>query len=214
MKEKKKISTKKKIVDAAIRMYNEKGIQNVTSRHIAADMGIAYGNLDYHYRTKEDLLLAIHKKMRKEMTESFTEREESKSSFEHFNKLLDHIERFQHKYKCFNLDVLEISRSYPQVNESLSNALELRVQQMSDLFEEFVNDGFLMHRTDEGYKRLEHKIRILITFWLSQQVVLSKYEETEIGEMRSYIWELLVPYMTKKGLEEYRKFMSLPIYAT
>src|SRR5690606_17387691 len=41
----KKLTTKEKIILEAVRMYNEFGAQNVTSRHIAAEIGISHGNL-------------------------------------------------------------------------------------------------------------------------------------------------------------------------
>ncbi len=203
MEFKKKISTKKKILLTAIRLFNEQGVQKITSRHIAAEMGIAYGNLDYHYKNKEVLLLAIYKEMRSEMSNSYLLREEYSTAFEHFHRLLAHLERFQYKYRFFNLDVLEISRSYPKISKIIKKTLELRQQQMSKLFGGFVNEGHLVEGINDGYDRLQHTIRVIITFWLSQQDVLTNYKYTEDGEMSRHIWELLMPFMTERGREEY-----------
>ena len=203
MEFKKKISTKKKILLTAIRLFNEQGVQKITSRHIAAEIGIAYGNLDYHYKNKEVLLLAIYKEMRSEMSNSYLLREEYSTAFEHFHRLLAHLERFQYKYRFFNLDVLEISRSYPKISKIIKKTLELRQQQMSKLFGGFVNEGHLVEGINDGYDRLQHTIRVIITFWLSQQDVLTNYKYTEDGEMSRHIWELLMPFMTERGREEY-----------
>ncbi|WP_240510954.1 TetR/AcrR family transcriptional regulator [Algoriphagus antarcticus] len=48
-----KLKTKEKILLTAIKLYNPSGVQIITSRHIAAEMGISHGNLDCHYKTKE-----------------------------------------------------------------------------------------------------------------------------------------------------------------
>jgi len=204
----KKISTKERILLTAIEMFNEHGIQNITSRHIAAEMGIAYGNLDYHYKNKEALLLAIYKEMRSEMSNSYLLREEYSTALEHFHRLLAHLEKFQYKYRFFNLDVLEITRSFPKINKLITKTLALRKQQMAELFKQFVKEGYLLERTDEDYGRLQHSIRIVVTFWLSQEEVLTNYKPTENGEMSRYIWELLLPLMTERGHEEYQRLVT------
>ena len=204
----KKTSTKKRILLTAIKMFNKHGVQNITSRHIAAEMGIAYGNLDYHYKNKEALLLGIYKEMRSEMSNSYLLREEYSTSLEHFHRLLAHLEKFQYKYRFFNLDVLEITRSFPKINQLITKTLALRKQQMADLFGQFVNEGYLVKRTDDGYGRLQHTIRIIVTFWLSQQEVLTSYKFTENGEMSGHIWELLMPFMTQRGREEHNRLIT------
>ena len=204
----KELSTKKRIVITAIRMYNEHGVQNVTSRHIAAKMGIAYGNLNYHYKNKEALLLAIYKKMRNEMSEYYLLREKHSTPFEYLYHLLNALEQFQYEYRFFNLDVLEITRSYPDIGQIISSTLRIRKRQMSNLFKRVVEEEYLLDRDDNTYERLQHKIRIIITFWLSQQVVLNSYASTKIGDMAQNVWDLLVPFMTERGLAEYQRLIN------
>ncbi|HUH47823.1 MAG TPA: TetR/AcrR family transcriptional regulator [Arenibacter sp.] len=203
----KKIKTKDKILLFAVKMFNEQGVQSITSRHIAVEMGISHGNLDYHYKTKEDLLLAIYKQMRKEMSDSYLSRNTYSTALEHFHHLLIQLEAFQLKYRFFNLDVLEISRSFPKISKLLTKTLELRKQQMDDLFQEFIKEGYLKEKKDFDHGRLQHTIRIIITFWLSQQVVLHNFKYTENGEMTKHIWEILLPYLTESGHKEYDRLI-------
>ncbi len=204
----KKLTTKEKIILEAVRMYNEFGAQNVTSRHIAAEIGISHGNLDYHYNTREDILEAIYQQMRAEMSEWYFLNGAGHMAFEQFHRLVLHLDEFQLKYRFFNLDVLEISRSYPRISELLQETLELRKDQMSDFFDEFVEDGLIVEKPENGYSSLKHIIRILITFWLPQQEVLTSYKSPQSGEMAQYIWELIMPYMTTKGKEEYARVVE------
>lgn len=212
MKTSKKIKTKDKILQVAVKMFNEQGVQNITSRHIAAEMGISYGNLDYHYKTKEDLLLAIYKSMRNEMSDSYVSRKEYSTALEHFHHLLIQLEAFQLKYRFFNLDVLEITRAFQKISKLLTKTLELRKQQMDELFKDFIKEGYLkegylMETENSDYVRLQHTIRIIITFWLSQQDVLHNFKFKENGEMTRHIWELLLPYLTESGFKEYNRIL-------
>ena len=50
--------TAKRILDTAIALFNHHGVQNVAVSEIAAQLEISPGNLTYHYRRKEDLVLA------------------------------------------------------------------------------------------------------------------------------------------------------------
>lgn len=202
------MTTKEKIIQTAVSMYNESGTQNVTSRHIASEIGISHGNLDYHYNKREDLMRAIYEKMRAEMSEFYFLNVKECNAFEQFHKLVLHLDEFQLKYRFFNLDVLEISRSYPKVSELLQETLELRKNQMTVFFDEFVQEGLIVQNPENGYERLKHIIRIIITFWLPQQEVLTSYKSPQLGVMPRYIWELILPYMTPKGRAEYEKVLE------
>lgn len=52
--------TRDSIVDAAIRLFKERGISAVTTNHIAAGLGISPGNLYYHFRNKEEIVRAAY----------------------------------------------------------------------------------------------------------------------------------------------------------
>ena len=49
-------STKDRIVDAAVTLFNESGISAVTTNHVAEYAGISPGNLYYHYANKEEII--------------------------------------------------------------------------------------------------------------------------------------------------------------
>ena len=54
-------TTKQKIIRVSIQLFNKEGISNVTLRSIAKEAGLSAGNLTYHYRTKQDLVLAAYR---------------------------------------------------------------------------------------------------------------------------------------------------------
>ncbi|MEQ6118196.1 TetR/AcrR family transcriptional regulator [Reichenbachiella sp. MALMAid0571] len=199
------MKTKDRIVGTAIQLYNENGFSNITSRHIARKIKISHGNLEYHFPNKESLLFAIYEQMREEISSFYTGQDKEVSNpVEHLHKLLVRLEEFQWKYKFFNLDVLEISRNYEKVNLLLKDTLQIRKTQMSGLFQRFINEQYMKPEPVAGYYyRVQHTIRILITFWNSQEVVLSNFDFNQRGEMVRHIWDLLLPHFTEKGIKEY-----------
>ncbi len=49
-------NTRQRIIEAAIRLFNERHFGNVTTAELAADLGITEGNLWYHFKSKRALL--------------------------------------------------------------------------------------------------------------------------------------------------------------
>ncbi len=213
------MKTKDKIIASAIKLYNERGLSNVTSRHIAADIKISHGNLEYHFPNKEALVLAIYNQMREEVTSYYTGSDEDiQHPIAYLHRILVRLEEFQSKYKFFNLDVLEISRNFEQVNALLKDTLLVRKTQMTGLLQKCVNCGYMKPEPREGYyDRLQHTIRILITFWYPQEVVLSNFDLSKKGEMVRHIWDLITPHFTPSGLAEYHAVIeefSKPVSTT
>ncbi len=61
--------TRNRILEASRRLFNEKGYAGTTLAEIAAAVGIAEGNLWYHFRTKRDLVVALEAGLRQRARE-------------------------------------------------------------------------------------------------------------------------------------------------
>lgn len=59
------------IMEAAIRLFSEKGFKSSSTAEICALTGVAEGTLFYHFKTKEDLLLHILARIKTEILEEF-----------------------------------------------------------------------------------------------------------------------------------------------
>jgi len=54
---------KEKILMTALNLFNDKGSGNISTNHIAKELGISPGNLYYHFSNKEEIIRAIFDKM-------------------------------------------------------------------------------------------------------------------------------------------------------
>lgn len=50
------------IYEESKKLFAEKGYENTSMRDIAVACGMSLGNINYHYKKKEDLLMSSHRK--------------------------------------------------------------------------------------------------------------------------------------------------------
>lgn len=65
--------TRNRILDAALRLFRERGFEQTTMREIAAAAGVATGAAYYYYRSKEELVMAFYVRTDEEGRAAFQE---------------------------------------------------------------------------------------------------------------------------------------------
>ena len=65
------MKTKDKIINTAIKLFNQHGTETISTNHIAKKTGISPGNLYYHFRNKNDIMISILNKFNMELKAMF-----------------------------------------------------------------------------------------------------------------------------------------------
>jgi AcrR family transcriptional regulator len=65
--------TRNRILDAALRLFRERGFEKTTMRDVAAEAGVATGAAYYYYRSKEELVMAFYLRTDREAGERLEE---------------------------------------------------------------------------------------------------------------------------------------------
>ena len=183
-------------------------MDKISLRQIAASLSISHGNLSYHYKTKEDILNEIYTRMENEMSDVVFP--EGDLTLTHYNNLLHRISEFQKRHRFFYLDMLSISRNYPEIIKRYRITLTRRSLEYVRLIKHFESKGLVRQEPEEGfYLSLFHSIWVMSAFWLQHQAILGKnHDLIQTGSDIKHVWEILLPHLTMKGLKEYRSIIG------
>jgi AcrR family transcriptional regulator len=196
------MNTKEKLIEEAIKQFNARGINNVTIRDIAQEVGISSGNFVYYFKNTEALIEYFYENMYNEVGID-TDMKEG-NGFERLHQILQEITVFMTKYRFFYTDIIEIFRLCPAVRKDYSGKYASRKKIYIQILKHFESNGLLKPSTP--FDDLSHIIWFTMTFWQSQKKIIpAGSPQVQPEFILNQIWQLLIPVMTKKGLAEYKK---------
>ena len=203
------MKTKEKIIRAALKLFNENGIRNVTTRHVAAEVGISHGNLTYHYPSKRALFETIYAEMNKAM--EGIQQAKGATGLRYLHILLLYFFRFQERYKFFYTDAVEVARLFPDIAEEHSDAQLKRMKESKALITYYVHIGLMEKEKAKGvYEQLVHSVWFISTFWRNQLgIIPTDHPAQKVDYTLKLIWNLILPHLTEKGLRQYEELIKV-----
>ena len=196
------LSTKQKILNASIQLFNEYGLANVRLQQIANETGISVGNLAYHYRNKEAILAAVTKQL-------FSELDNVLANYRVFPNLLDFDNQltqyfsFLQKYPFLFFDSIEIQRTYPLLHNDRKRCIKKILQQIRKRFDFNAQRGILMAEPVKGiYDRIAESVWCAMCFWLPMRSIQEEKHDCQ-SRFKQLIWSQFFPYLTEEGNKEF-----------
>lgn len=148
----KQTDKQKIIAEVAIRLFAEKGYANTSTSEIAKEAGVAEGTIFRHYKTKENLLLALILPFMKESIPTMAENVFQQLSpdnlmrFEDFLKalLINRIQFIQANKEIFQVFVKELLYSEQLRNEILPIFTENVLKRLRSVIDTYKERGELV----------------------------------------------------------------------
>ena len=207
------MTTKEKILNQALILFNEKGVETITTRQIALTLGMSQGNLCYHFPKKEAIIIALYEQLVAKFDNSYQmlSSEEMKlssdSAISSFLKIINITNQYFVDYKFLMLNFVQIMRWYPSIKRHYQTLTVQRNQQTMDLFNVFQATGLLIKEAYQGqYAHIIEQFMILNNFWLSHAEILHEGNDAQkIKHFNQLVGAFIYPYLTKKGQVAYKK---------
>ncbi len=187
-------------------MFNEKGYSNVTIRMIALQLNMSSGNLNYHFKKREDILEALYF----EMVEVFDDRVKNISSTEISletikNDIIESLFRMI-EYRFFWTDLYNILRLNEKLKKHFLNAHEERINGYKFLFKHIQEKGILDSFRFESERDflIERMIGYSNTWLYNSFIYEIEINKDYIASRSENLMGMLYPYLTDLGKSQYR----------
>ncbi len=223
----KPLKTRERILEAARALFNQHGTDEISTRHIATELGISHGNLCYHFPRKEDIIEALYKQLAEKMnaqvlalqplstqaTKHSAALSRKKTSPQNTQPrmtleslLAGTVRSFEvlYEYKFLMLDFVSVMRKLPSVREHYTELVRLRKQQFSAIRAYCVAEGWMKSDTASRFDTTMNEALFIVgDFWMASAEILYEGEESaKIPYYAKVMEALFVPLLTEKGLRE------------
>lgn len=193
------MSRKEKILETALKLFNEGNTQMATTNHIAKAMSISPGNLHYHYKNREEIIRILYKQMRDKMSLPVEKLPQTISELNEHQKVLLNI---LWDYRFFYKELLFLfSRDSELEKMYIEDNLKHR-QRIIKTINSFINNGELELLNGQSIEYIADSVLMITQFYFSFSKTLGKeIDKSSVIDSINYVNGVFRPYLTKKALD-------------
>jgi len=160
------LQTKNKILQKAIKLFNESGTASVSMNALAESLGISAGNLQYHYKSKEDVIRAIYELMFADWQLIYAGMDES-FNIEKLRVLLKKNFNLTWKYRFFYREYAALLRNDSQLSKRFREVQKQRLAEQESLINLMASAGRVQSVDPKEIKNVVLIGWVLGNTWLS-----------------------------------------------
>jgi AcrR family transcriptional regulator len=184
--------TRERILDTSLAMFNARGEPNVTTNHIADELGISPGNLYYHFRNKDDIVEQIFSRYETLMDEALLVPEEREPNLEDIWLQLHLVFECMWAYRFLYRDLVDILARNRKLKLRFARILK-RASASADA----MMRG-LMRASEAEIRAVAENVLLVATFWLSFSAVRGvriEPETIDLGRGIHQVMVLIAPFL-------------------
>jgi AcrR family transcriptional regulator len=198
----KKITTKERIKNTAIELFNAKDSLSITTNHIAKASGISAGNLYYHYRNKEEIIREIYAEMseRIESLKSFEKMVTSDNPLKVLDESFDHYGDLFWEYRFLMRDAPVLMALDSELKSIFVANQEKRISQIAGVIRYLISEEILQNIPKEEIP-LRAKLYWFVTaYWQVFASMDGEVSRESIRETKEAMFKIhIAPFLSLKG---------------
>lgn len=201
MRQKRK-STREKILDTSITLFNEQGVENITTRHIGASISISQGNVHYHFPTKNAILEALFDQFLGSLTEAERFEGDILSKEDIKGSMVDSL-GIMHEYRFFFRDNHVVWRRLPELRTRMVSFLDKKRLDIRQLIEAYRAHGMIREEiSDQQSDFLAEQFIFSISAWVNAH----SYQDIEapvVDHFVNFLYRMWLPYLRSEVMEDW-----------
>ncbi|MFM2192679.1 MAG: hypothetical protein RLZZ118_1636 [Bacteroidota bacterium] len=198
--------TKQRIIGVSETLFFEQGIANIRLQQIADAAEISVGNLAYHFKNKDAIVVAVYENL-------FSELSNILSQFLMYNQLDGFDKQFSALYNFYKQNnftfnnLWEIERNYPEIQQEWLSAANKVLLQFKKRIEYNVQNGRFKPEPWKGsYDSLAQNLLLNVNCWIPQQMLRNKPINESL--YKKHLWGMLYFIFTDKGKNEFEQTIA------
>ncbi len=202
------MKTRDRILEVALKLFNNYGLPKVTLRSISKEMGISQGNLNYHFKKREDIIEALYFQLVEKIDKRMLEPE--LIGLQLLFNVSTHIMQCSFEYRFFLLDFVQIVRENSTIKKHYAGLVAHREGQFEGVFQQLVEGGIMRpEKFNKEYHNLYKRFHILGDFWISSaEIVNDKVSRKNISEYSILIFQAIFPYLSPLGEKQFNAIVK------
>ena len=203
-------STKKKILDASRLLFNQKSFSSVTIRMIAESLKMSSGNLNYHFKKREEILESLYFEMSSEFEQRLVDFPEMEFSMNQLKVEIKLTMRRMIDYQFFWTDLYNIINSNENIRTHFHEVYSSRYKSYMLLFKGLRKNKIIKASIFKWeFQNLSEQMILNNNTWLySIALYGGRINESIIEEKANTMISILYPYLTLKGKKEFNEIIS------
>lgn len=197
-------NTKQRIKDKARELFNQQGLSDTSLRNIAGELGMSQGNLNYHYKVKEDLVTALYFELVSKMNEKMATMTAASSILDSLYRSSQTMSFVFYDYRFLLKDLYKIFLKNSTIKEHYIQLQVIRKKQFLQIFEDLIAANLMRkEEISKEYDNLYLRMQILGDNWINAQETLNNTIKDPVLYYNYIMIEMLYPYLTDKGKKEF-----------
>ena len=187
--------TQTRILDTALRLFNEHGTPAVSTNRIAECCGISKGNLHYHFKTKNEIIEAIFRGIVDEMNAGWYQ-DHTQPTIRHMAEMFARQVLLIYDYRFFYREMPSLLRDSVTLMQRYRDNRQRRMIALEEFFVVLDRSGALRFAGDRRLiESIVHSTWIISDNWLNSREFLGRPLDDE-SVLAGYmlILDILRPY--------------------
>lgn len=197
--------TRARILDAARRLFNERGTAAVSTNHVAVEAGISPGNLYYHFADKREIIRALHARYAAAHEDLWEPSPDAKRNLDMLRENVAAGMALAWEYRFFERELLVLLRADPVLRAAYADVYERRLGEWLAFGEQLVAQGMMREpRAPRTLSDLVVAVWLIATNWLSfLDVTGDPQDPLQVARGGDLILVALDPYLTAQARRQF-----------
>ncbi len=200
------------ILKTALELFNERGIDGVTTRDIAKEIKISLGNLTYYFPSKSDIVFALMQELGKVVDKALANHTETgKNALINYFYQVELIFKTHFKYKfIMQKRYGEIVSTFPESQQFVRDFLKIRFDAWEQLNKQLVKEKLAKKELVEESNAHSYILNILALYWHQEFLIYfpELSDKQKVEKALAIFFQAYKPYLTKKGIDELKPLVK------